>query len=96
MIHLEKLDPAKTHYIVRHFKEPLGPIDQITGQPWKKYDGTCVLTLHGNAGEIRGIKSVPMGAFFELRDKLREMGLLRLVGERWIGRSKVLKDIPLG
>lgn len=100
MIHLQKLDPTKVHYIVRHFadtkEDPLGELEPVTGQPWKEYDGTCVLTIHGNAGEIQAILHIPDGAFGELKEvALNQLQLKRLVGERWLNKRRFRRDIPL-
>jgi hypothetical protein len=87
--HIDKLPPEKTHYIVRVFSEPVGPIDPETGQPWKEYDGYCVLSVLDGIAELQGIKTVPPGSFFLLRgDVARQLNLKEIYGYRWENGEK--------
>lgn len=100
MIHLTKLDPNKVHYFIRHFEDtpenPLGEIDPMTGQPWKEYDGTGLLTIHGNAGEITGLLRIPPGAYAELKaEVVHREPIKKLIGERWKNQKKLRVEISL-
>jgi hypothetical protein len=73
-------------------------IDAATGQPWQKYNGTCVLSVDApsRAAEVRGILQIPDGFFWKFRSKLvHEYKITALYGERWIDGVKYPIWIPL-
>ncbi len=89
-IHFEKL-PSDAHiYIARAFDHQLSEpeLDPETGQPFTKYGGLCVCVIRNGECEVKGLMSVPVGAFGALYGGIAELPEhpTEIVGDRWIKR----------
>jgi len=79
---------------VRWFSEPIGEIDEQTGQPWKEYDASAVLTVENGIGELSLVQSLedPFKCLKAFRAAWSEQ--LPHVKEvrwyRWVGKEKKL------
>ncbi|HEX2099372.1 MAG TPA: hypothetical protein VHF69_01845, partial [Candidatus Synoicihabitans sp.] len=98
--HLELLadDGRKRVYLLRYFSGPRGIIDQKTGQPYRKYDGTCTLVVDTltRLCEVKGILRIPRTAFWKLRGQIRdEIGVSSFWGERWRTNEKRMVFVPV-
>lgn len=94
--HVDPLPREKAHFIVRVFREPVGEIDTETGQPWKKYDGMCILSVSDGIGELQGLMNVPIEGFFVIRGEVaKQLGLREIFGYRWENGTKRRVVLPI-
>lgn len=88
-LHAARLNPDAAHYLVRIFASPSGPIEPSTGQPWKPYFSTCVISDFAGVGEIQGALTLPEQSLPPLRDLGRKLDLQFLWWQRWDERLMV-------
>jgi len=71
-------------------------IEPITGQPWQKYDGTCVVCVSGHYAEIIGILKIPFLIFWQFRRQIHEqLGVRTVGGDSWDEETKTKRRIEL-
>lgn len=92
-VHLKPIPKDGDSYEVRVFldtpEDPLGPIDEETGQPWKQWAAGCNVRVKDGVATITLIRDVPPGGFQAVRRALREqLGVTEVQGERWKKRVK--------
>lgn len=93
-VHLEELPRENRYFIARFFEEPVGEIEPESGQPWKPYVAICLLSIHGDTGEVKGMVSVPHTALADFRKAVSNLGLNldHLYAFRWKdGRKRRMK-----
>src|SRR6185295_2531551 len=93
-VHFEKITTHRDGpqiYIARAFAHQLESpeLDPQTGQPFNKYCGMCVLVIRNGECEIKGLLSIPTGAFGALYGGIGDLPEkpTAIVGDRWIKRE---------
>ena len=70
--------------------------DDATGQPWQKYQGTCVIHVKAGVAEIIGLLCIPTLVFWRFRRKVAyELNCHRMVGDSWDEQRKVKRRVEL-
>lgn len=83
-IHAQKLAQGNVeHYFLRAFANPAGPIEPTTGQPWKPYFATGLLSVEDNIGLIGGTLALPKNCLPLMRDLGERLELSHFIWERW-------------
>lgn len=85
--HLKHLDPEAVHYHVRVFANPVGELEEESGQPWKPYFMTLVISVRDRLGEVQGAVALPKFALPMLRAVGRALGLFAVWWESWDERT---------
>lgn len=88
-IHFDRLPGDAPNYFCRVWSprkrhQPDLEIEPITGQPWQRYDGTCVICVLPTHAEIIGILKIPHLIFWKFRRKIvEELGVTMIAGDVW-------------
>lgn len=94
--HLTLLPRDAQNYLVRVFANPPGELEEETGQPWKPYFATVVISVRDRVGEVMGVIGLPKFALPMLRAIGRSLGLFALWWQSWDERTRTkLKPVFL-
>ncbi len=87
VLHATALDPGSEHHLIRIFAAPSGPLEKQTGQPWKPYFATCLVSVKDGVGEVTGALTLPRYSLPPLRDLGRKLKLRKMWFQRWDERT---------
>lgn len=99
--HLKELEPRGgpvRNYILRCFTGKNLRREPLSGQPWKKYCGMCVLTVRDRVCEVQAIESVryAMRCLAVLRGPVAvDLDLVDMWGERWDPKTETIRIVRI-
>lgn len=78
--HFEELNPAARNIAVRGWDGAPGATDPATGEPWRKYPYSMLLSVVGDVAEVKLMQSLPERGS---RSWLNRIGRRLAVREFW-------------